>query len=352
MTLSGDTILWSANFAGGCRRSRDKGETWERVILPPDRYNELNEETPRDFKLSPTAGALGYENNFNHRVFSVHIAGDTVIVGTANGINISYDEGTTWKKYTAQNSGICGNFVVDITQSSDGTIYGVALSTQEGETQGLVVSQRNINGMLYWETYLEGVRLYNVATGKEQRVFTTGEEGLWYSVDSWNWLHMGNIHDINGQALLTEQIYCVHEDEQELLWIGTADGIARSSNLGVTWDILRRVNTTYQDPLDVSAYPNPFSPSRMNQLNNEGYVRIHCHVPGPGQIKIEVFDFSMTRVKNIVNDVYVDTEDVEFIWNGRNGLNNVVANGVYFIRFQFDDGSEQHVSWTKLIVLD
>ena len=352
MTLSGDTVLWSANFAGGCRRSRDKGETWERVILPPDRYNELNEETPRDFDLSPTSGAMGYESNLNHRAFSVHIAGDTVIVGTANGINISYDEGTTWKKYTAQNSGICGNFVVDITQSSDGTIYGVALSTQEGETQGLVVSQRNINGMLYWETYLEGVRLYNVATGKEQRVFTTGEEGLWYSVDSWNWLHMGNIHDINGQALLTEQIYCVHEDEQELLWIGTADGIARLSNLGVTWDILRRVNTTYQDPLDVSAYPNPFSPSRMNQLNNEGYVRIHCHVPGPGQIKIEVFDFSMTRVKNIVNDVYVDTEDVEFTWNGKNGLNNVVANGVYFIRFQFNDGNEQHASWTKLIVLD
>ncbi len=236
------------------------------MVLPPDYYDELNLETPLDFHLSPTSGAMGYEDNLNHRVFSLHIEGDTVIVGTANGINISYDEGNTWKKYTAQNSGISGNFVVDLTQSNNGTIYGVAMATQSSENQGLLISHRNANGLLYWETQLEGTRLYNVFAGEGDHAYASGEEGFWYSADGWNWVEMGNIQDMNGQLLLTQKIYCVFEDDLGILWTGTADGVARSSDLGMNWEILRRVEDDYEDDLALSAYPNPFSPSRMNQL--------------------------------------------------------------------------------------
>jgi len=352
LTDSGDTILWAANFAGGCRRSRDKGATWERVILPPDRYDILDETTPQDFHLSPTSGALGYESNLNHRAFSLHVSGDTIIVGTANGINISYDSGTRWEKFTAQNSGICGNFIVDVTMAPDGTIYGVALPTQDSEYQGLAVSQRNVNGMLYWETQLERQRLYQIYAANPSYIFAAGNQGIKFSTDGWNWLDMPGIRDRNGQYLLTEKMYCALYDSQDVLWVGSADGVAVSPDLGLNWDILRRVNTAYREELEISAYPNPFSPSRMNVLNDEGHVRIHCHLPDPGFVDIEIYDFSMTRVKNLIDQVYIDKENVEFTWNGRNGLNNIVANGVYFIRFRFSNDSTSRIAWTKLIVLD
>ncbi|MEA2076519.1 MAG: hypothetical protein U9O95_00695 [Candidatus Marinimicrobia bacterium] len=352
VTSAGDTVLWSANFAGGCRKSYDNGATWQRVVLPPDRYDTLNSETPLDFDLSPTSGALGFENNLNHRVFSLSIKGDTVLVGTANGINISYDEGGTWTKYTAQNSGITGNFIVDLTQSNDGTIYGVALATQSSEDQGLVVSNRNANSMLFWETQMEGARLYNVFAANAGHAYASGEEGFWYSADGWNWVEMGNIQDVNGQLLLTQKIYCVYEDDLEILWIGTADGVARSSDMGINWEILRRVESDFQDELALSAYPNPFSPSRMNQLDGEGYVRIHCKLPEVGTVNIEIFDYSMTRVKQVAENIAVSNDQAEFIWNGKNGLNNLVANGVYFVRLKYNNGSSEQVAWTKLIVLD
>ena len=354
LTEAGDTVLWAANFAGGTRKSYDNGEIWQGVVLPPDRYDALNSGTVLDFDLSPTTGALGFESNLNHRAFSLSIKGDTVAVGTANGINISYDGGETWIKYTAQNSGISGNFIVDLTQADDGSFYGVALATQSSENKGLVVSNRNANGMLFWETQMEGTRLYNVYSAIEGHAYISGEEGFWYSTDGWNWVEMGNIQDANGQLLLTQKIYCVLEDDRDDLWVGTADGVARSSDMGVNWEILRRVNNDFQEDLALSAYPNPFSPSRMNQLDGEGYVRINCKLPSPGRVNIEIYDYSMTRVKYLVENITVDRDKVEFIWNGKNGLNNLVANGVYFIRLEYDwgDGDGKQVAWTKVIVLD
>ncbi len=62
----------------------------------------------------------------------------------------------------------------------------------------------------------------------------------------------------------------------------------------------------------------------------------------------------MKRVKYLVENVYVSNEIVEFTWNGKNGLNDLVANGVYFIRLEYDwgDGDGKQISWTKVIVLD
>ncbi|MDZ7821082.1 MAG: hypothetical protein U5N26_04285 [Candidatus Marinimicrobia bacterium] len=69
-------------------------------------------------------------------------------------------------------------------------------------------------------------------------------------------------------------------------------------------------------------------------------------------MNIEIFDYSMTRVKVLVEDLYTDRENIEFTWNGRNGLNALVANGVYFIRLEYEEQEKQHIAWTKLIVLD
>ena len=83
-------------------------------------------------------------------------------------------------------------------------------------------------------------------------------------------------------------------------------------------------------------------------------MRIHCQLPNAGRVNIEIYDYSMTRVKYLVENVSVARDNVEFIWNGKNGMNNLVANGVYFIRLEYDwgDGDGKQMAWTKVIVLD
>ena len=354
VTNAGDTVLWATNFAGGTRKSYDNGETWQRVVLPPDYYDELNADTPLDFDLSPTTGALGYESNLNHRAFSVHVMGDTVVVGTANGINVSVDEGESWVKYTAQNSAISGNFVVDLDMDNEANIYAVCLATQSSENRGLAISHRNTNGLMYWENQFAGTRLYTVSAKSPEHIFASGEEGFWFSSDGWNWADMGSIDDGEGQMLLTEKFYCVLEDAQDTVWVGSTDGIARSGDMGFSWEILRRVYDNFDEDLAISAYPSPFSPARMNMIGDDGHVRVYCKLPDAGSISLEIYDYSMTRVKVLAKDQMVNSDEIEILWNGKNGLNNVVANGVYFIKLNYDSdtGDSKQVAWSKVIVLD
>lgn len=352
VTSAGDTLLWATNFAGGTRCSRDKGESWERVILPPDYYDSFNEESPRDFDLSPTGGSLGYESNLNHRAFSVDARGDTVVIGTADGVNISYDAGLSWQKYNSANSGVCGNFVVDISLDAEGNIYGAALATVSDESRGLIRASRNRNGLLYWETDLEGVRVYSVAVGKENRLYAATEEKLWYSPDGWNWVQIPQISDELGQLVLDEKAYSVLEDDQGMLWAGTGDGLAVSEDLGLSWRLVRRVRSEDDGEAHISAYPNPFSSTRMNVLGSQGYVRIHCETPEPSLLSIEIYDYSMQRVRKLVSGQMMTANEAEFLWDCRNGLGNTVANGVYFIKMSYDTGESSDLIWDKLIILN
>ncbi len=106
--------IWIATFAGGLRKSTDNGQTWKRVLLPPDNLNSISPTDTLDFCLSPVNGNFCGEGNLNHRVFSVISTNDsTLYVGTANGINKSTNGGISWTKFNAQNQPqpISGNFI-------------------------------------------------------------------------------------------------------------------------------------------------------------------------------------------------------------------------------------------------
>ncbi|HBX66604.1 MAG TPA: hypothetical protein DEG32_10775, partial [Balneolaceae bacterium] len=88
-----DEVVFSANFSGGLLRSTDFGQTWERVILPPDNVSELTPE--EDYlwssNLSLSTGSSVQINRydprsdflFNLRVFGVYIdTQNRVWVGT------------------------------------------------------------------------------------------------------------------------------------------------------------------------------------------------------------------------------------------------------------------------------
>ncbi|MDO8550369.1 MAG: hypothetical protein Q7S39_09500, partial [Ignavibacteria bacterium] len=122
--------VWITSFASGTRKSTDMGQTWQRVILPTDSLNSISPTdtlTGINLCISPAAGSFcGHEGWLNYRAFSVISTNDsTLYVGTADGINKSTDNGTSWVKFNHQNqvNSISGNFVValghDSTQSDD-----------------------------------------------------------------------------------------------------------------------------------------------------------------------------------------------------------------------------------------
>ena len=132
------------------------------------------------------------------------------------------------------------------------------------------------------------------------------------------------------------------------LWIGTPDGVGLAQNTqGENWQIYQ----SNYDPLEVYAYPNPFSPLTHNTLDNDGYVRFHVGNIVNKQVKIDIFNFAMEKVHSKVYNL--NTYYGALKWDGRDMLGNHVANGVYFIRINYASSSNQSPgdNWTKLIVV-
>ncbi|MCD6234525.1 MAG: hypothetical protein J7K63_05770 [Candidatus Marinimicrobia bacterium] len=355
VNTAGDTLLWATSFAGGTRVSRDLGKTWKRVVLPPDNMDVLNEESPRNFQLSPVDRPdLGITGNYNHRAFSVVARKDTVVIGTAGGVNLSTDSGKTWRRYTAQNSDLSGNFIVALHLGKDGTLYAAALpAVGAGEFQSLSYTVKGTFGALHWENTLRDKRLYNVSTWKNQ-IFAATATGLWVSGDGWNWVPIHYPKDYaTGDRLYSDEIYAAAVDPLERLWVGTGDGLAMTEDNGLNWRIIRKVaHIGPPGDFKVSAYPNPFSPGRMNVFEGEGHVRFHVLIPEEGTLSLDVFDFGMTRVKTILREADIFPGEKDFTWNGKNGLNNMVANGTYFVRAVFHGRGTERVAWTKVIILE
>ena len=154
IALTKNTV-WIASWAGMLRKSTDLGNTWTRVILPPDNLDSIKATDSLNyaFDLSPVSGQLGLTANFNHSLFSVYASDDSTIwAGTAGGINKSTDGGISWQKFSHQNQAhpISGDFVVAINEqhwdslkiiwaatvnaNDPNEVKGVSYSSDGGET--------------------------------------------------------------------------------------------------------------------------------------------------------------------------------------------------------------------------
>jgi len=155
--------IWITSFAGGLRKSTDMGESWQRVVLPPDDLDSISPDDTLEFCLSPAAGSFCGEGNLNHRAFSVISTNDsTLYVGTADGINKSTDSGISWVKFNHQNQEepISGNFITALGYNhSTGTIWASTWRA-EGETEFYGISSSS-NGGTSWQTFLKDERTHN-----------------------------------------------------------------------------------------------------------------------------------------------------------------------------------------------
>tara|TARA_B100000945_G_scaffold242143_1_gene198229 strand:+ start:2874 stop:4541 length:1668 start_codon:yes stop_codon:yes gene_type:complete len=367
--------FWVASWAGGLRNYHFSRNEWRHIPLPLDSQSELDlcdennfntKEGPyilNDYFLNPRDPADG--GNHNHKAFSVLVYGDTVWVGTANGLNrglIVRDtlwgqnaiECIRWKHYYYPENGLSGNFVVGLAKQfwrGQITIWAATVNADDpGEVRGLSYSR---DGGSTWEATLLGERVYNISS-KDSLVFVSAASGLWKSLDGVNWARFKSAVDqtiFSQKQILSDVVYTVAIDDRGdslKFWIGTPDGVAISGDMhGSSWSILQ----ADYDKDQVYAYPNPFSPLTHNQLDGNGYVRFHTGALGGNKLTLDVFSFSMEKVHH--QDYKLNSYRGAIKWDGRGQDGKPVANGVYFARLKFSskDGQPASQKWTKLIVV-
>jgi hypothetical protein len=127
------------------------------------------------------------------------------------------------------------------------------------------------------------------------------------------------------------------------------DGLARSLDNGFTWSVFRAFQKTGSGSVETYAYPNPFSPLRHNVVGEDGYVRFQYSLDQAGNITVKVYDFGMNLVATVVEDAFRSSGDRAEVWNGRNDLGDMVANGVYFYKIIRETGNP---FWGKVMIVN
>jgi photosystem II stability/assembly factor-like uncharacterized protein len=336
--------VWITSWAGGLRKTTDDGQTWQRIVLPPDNYNTISPNDTLSFIIDP-------RQNVNFTPFSVFASSDSEIwVGTAGGINKSTDGGVSWLKFNHQNqdSSILGNWVIRIKEQ---LVHGkrriwTTNWVAEDPTEQYGVSYTD-NGGQSWHNLLHDVKAYDFDF-RDSIVYVVTDEGVYRTDDDGRtWDRASTIVDSVGQQLFsTSQIFSVGV-QGSTVWISGSDGLASTTDdashaFGQTWEIKRTYmpvgssSTTY-------AYPNPFSPA--NEV-----VRIHYSTGGKdSNVKIRIFDFGMNLIRTLLRQAFRSGAiEHDEIWDGRDDSGRRVSNGVYFYEVEVENGS---AGWGKVIVL-
>lgn len=351
IALTPDAV-WITSFAGMVRRSTDNGATWERVIIPPDNLNAISPDDSLVFDLSPSGGALGLQNNLNHRAFSVIAENDTTIwIGTAGGINKSTDNGKSWVRFTKQNQtqSISGNFVVALAHqnSSSGKILWAATVNASDNTEVRGVSY-TLDGGATWKQVLLREFAHNFGFHGDT-VYVPTDNGIFRSADlGTTWVKNGFIYDKVNRQQYTQSTFYSAASTGDTIWFGGADGLiftveSVGQSFGSQWTILHAAQPL-RATTDTYAFPNPFAP-------DDEPVRIHytTGTSGPSLVTIRIFDFGMNLVKTVVqNGIRPSGSSFDELWNGTDDRGQVVSNGVYFYQIIVNSDEPR---WGKILVI-
>lgn len=341
--------IWITSKSGGVRKSTNYGNSWQRVVLPPDNLDSIYiTGTGYTFSLNPNT-------NLNHRAFTIEAVNDsTIYVGTADGINKSSDWGKSWRKYNFQNSGtgtnrVSGNFVVNLhVQRYNGNeILWAATRKAEDLLEVYAISYTS-NGGLNWAYTLNDISPNGVSS-KDSIVYALTDEGIWRgNFGIFDWTKPGLIVDEETNDVLHTQYFYSGNHSNDTLYIGSADGLCKTIEFGQPWvgkwKIFRAISPiNLSSDLKTYAAPNPFAP-------DDEVVRIFYKTgKSPSKITIRVFDFGMNPVRTVIQNATRHNPDELFTqWDGKNDNGYQVANGVYFYRIEVEGDDDV---WGKIIVL-
>ena len=287
--------------------------------------------------------------------FSIVFDGKDLWAGTAAGIHKSTDRGHSWTTFSRQNQTrpISGNFIVAIGYQHWGERNIIWAATIEAvdETEVRAVSKTE-DGGLTWDVCLEGEFAHNFAFD-DSVVYVATDNGLFKSLDfGETWAFFPQIYDSEtGEGIYTTEINSVGVGPGNTLWVGSTDGLARTQDNGMTWKVFRAIRVPgVEGTPKTYAYPNPFSPLRHNLIGGDGHVRFQYRTTRSTSVTVLVYDFGMNLVKTVVEErMRSHPGDYAEVWDGKNEIGEMVANGVYFYKISVE-GEEP--LWGKVMVVN
>jgi len=351
IAIAGNSV-YICSFAGMARVSHDTGKTWQRVILPPDNLSSIAPNDSLVFDLSPSGGALGLQNNLNHRAFSVLAENDSTIwIGSAGGINKTTNRGISWIRFTKQTqvNPISGNFVVALTKQKTTTknvVWAATINASDNsEKRGVSFTD---DGGISWKQSLIGEFAHNFGF-KGDVVYVPTDNGIFRSTDfGQSWIQTGTIYDKNTRQRYTQSKFFSAGSTGDTAWFGGGDGLVKTIDnintpFGSNWTILHAARTV--SPIaETYAYPNPFAP-------DDEVVRIHYATgkPSAAAVTIRIFDFGMNLVRTVIQNASRESSrEHDEIWDGKNENNSFATNGVYFYQLVIDHDEPR---WGKILVI-
>lgn len=326
--------IWVAGWASGIRRSSDLGRTWERVVLPPDELEEIHPDSTYDFLVAPQRGGEGH---LNHMGFAVRVdSRGNVWAGTPIGINRRLAGEERWRRFSATGSpnSLTGSWVIDVEEQllEDESIIWLATwnAGEAGEAHRDGVTITRDAGETF-EQVMIGETVYDFAF-RGETVYAAAERGLFISDDlGRTWRSIRDFYDESQPDRVIRpdvEVYAV-ATTTDALWVGTSDGLMKSTDGGDTWRVFRTEVPLHPDTpservpdVDTYAYPNPFSPAASR------FVRIRYEMEQKGASTIRIYDFEMQLVRTIESEM-VDAGVREATWDGTDADGMRVANGPY-----------------------
>lgn len=350
--IAGD-VLFSANWATGILRSLDKGQNWERLILPP--VNVADMQPGERFQFYSASGSGNqpdspkeYDPRPNNSLSNNYL-GYSVLVdkrgrlwaGTAGGFNVS-DNATTasrseirWRHFAFNlNPGsLIGNWVITIKEDlQNEQIWMTNWATSSSERDGILQVNLDVTS---FRKHLIGERIYDISIIGDT-VLAVGDNGLFISPDyGKTWINRKQLSSPNSFIRSEARFQSTAITNDGNMWVGTSDGIAKTKDF-INWSIIRtdvplNGETVYQEQPSVSsyAYPNPFS-QNVHQI-----VRIKFDVNNSQNGQLRIFDAAMRLVHQ--NDLQFDESgSYEAIWDGKDQNGYTVANGIYLYAVDVD----------------
>jgi len=348
----GDTV-WVAGSRSGLRRSADQGETWSRVVLPPDTSTRIEPSRPDTFLVAPPQDdGRGFQN---YRAFSALVdETGTVWAGTAAGLNRSTpgDVGPSgdraWRLFRPNGTpnSLTGQIVLGLAEqprpNGRNPIWIATLRAEGGsvlQRSGLTVTP---DGGETFRQPLIGEQVNDVAA-RRQRVYAATENGLFVSGTqgrTWRTVEEVALAEPD-QAFPGELTARAVEVTPAALWVGTTEGLLRLDRADEPrllptepdaprpeWELFRTevpVNPdepTEQVPdVETYAYPNPFVPSR------DDAVRIVYDVPEPQTVEVSIYDFGMNRVRTLEEQEPAGQQEI--VWDGTDASGLRLPTGTY-----------------------
>ena len=351
----GDTV-WVAGSRSGLRRSADQGQTWSRVVLPPDTSTRIEPSQSYDFLVAPP---LDDNRGFqNYRAFSVLVdETGTVWAGTAAGLNRSTPDDVgpngnrAWRLFRPDGTpnSLAGQVVFELAEqprpnSRNPVWMAVLRADTDGPLQRTGLTMTPDGGETFRQP-LVGEQVNDIAA-RQDLVYAAAESGLFVSDDqgkTWRSIEDVALHD-EDQVFPGEMTARAVDVTPSALWVGTTEGLLRLNRAEESdllpgteetpapkWRLFRtRVPVNPDQPteqvpdVETYTYPNPFVPSR------DDVVRIAYEVPESQEmqpVEVTIYDFGMHRVRTLREQESPGQQ--ELVWDGTDEDGLRLPTGTY-----------------------